>query len=111
MEAKAIVRFAPYSARKVGQVLNLIRKKPVIEANKILEFLTKAPAKLIKKTLNSAVANAGRLKRPEGLYIKECWASQGPAAKRFRARAFGRAVTYKRKSCHLTIVVTDSMIK
>ena len=108
MEAKAIARFQRYSPSKVGQVLDLIRNKPVIKAFNILKFLPKASKTLVEKTLKSAVANLGRLKNQEGLIVKECFVNQGPALKRWRARAFGRAVMYKHRTCHLTIVVSDS---
>jgi|YNPNPStandDraft_1061719.scaffolds.fasta_scaffold62920_2 large subunit ribosomal protein L22 len=110
MEWIAKARFANYSPRKVEQVLNLIRKKSVPEAFKILKFIPKSAVNLITKTLRSAVANSGRLKNNEGLFIKECWTGQGPSMKRYRARAYGRAAMYKRRTCHLTIKITDEQI-
>lgn len=107
MEWIAKAQFARYAPRKVKQVLDLIRRKSVIEAFKILKFIPKSAVTLIEKTLKSAVANSGRLKHPEGLFVKECWVNQGPTLKRFRARAFGRAAMYKRKTCHLTVKVSD----
>ncbi len=107
MEAKAIARFQRYSPRKVGQVLDLIRSKPVAKAFDILRFIPKSPKVLVEKTLKSAVANARRLKDYSNLIVKECFVNQGPALKRWRARAFGRAVMYKHRTCHLTIVVSD----
>ena len=108
MEWIAKSRYARYAPRKTAQVLDLIRRKPVAEAFKILKFTPNSPAELIGKTLKSAIANSGRLKSQEGIYIKECWVDQGPPLKRWRARAYGRAAAYKRKTCHLTIKVSDS---
>lgn len=107
MEATAKARFATYAPRKVGQVLTIIRRKSVVEAFKILNFVPKSAAKLVLKVLHNALVNAGRLKKPEGLFVKECWVNQGPTMKRFRARAFGRAAGYKKKTCHLTIKIGD----
>ena len=105
--AVAKANFVRYSSRKVGQVLDLIRSKPVIEAFKILKFIPRSSKEMVEKTLKSAVANEGRLKQQEGLYVKECWVNLGPSLKRFRSRAFGRAYGYKRKTCHLTIIVDE----
>jgi len=107
MKSISTTKFARYSPRKVQQVLDLIRRKPVIAAFRMLKFLPKSTAVLITKTLNSAVANGKRLKNQEGLFIKECWVNQGPVLKRFRAGSFGRASAYKHKTCHLTIVISD----
>ena len=93
----------------VQQVLNLVRRKPVSEALRTLRFVPKSSVTLIEKTLKSAVANSGRSKHPEGLFVSECWVNQGPTLKRYRARAYGRAAMYKRKTCHLTIKVSDGM--
>lgn len=111
MKAIAKTRFAQYSPRKVQQVLDLIKGKPVAEAFRILKFITKRARIIVEKTLNSAVANAGRLKTQDGVYIKECHVGQGHVLKRWRSRAFGRAVVYRHKSCHLTVIVTDERKK
>ena len=107
MASLAKVNFARYSPRKVGQVLDLIRRKPVKEAFKILTFTRKSSKDLVEDVLKSAVANSGRLKKQDGLYVKECYVNNGPVLKRFRAYAFGRAAGYRRKTCHLTIIVDD----
>jgi len=107
MEAKAYSRYQRYSPNKVGLILNLIRGKTVIDALKILKFINKAPKEMIRKTIQSALANLNRAKNPEGIYIKECYVTQGPSFKRYRARAFGRAVVYKHRTCHLTVVLSD----
>jgi large subunit ribosomal protein L22 len=57
--------------------------------------------------LKSAVANTGKLKDYSGLKIKECWVGQGPTLKRMRPGPMGRGMPYKRKTSHLTIIVTD----
>ncbi|MEW6041801.1 MAG: 50S ribosomal protein L22 [Elusimicrobiota bacterium] len=107
MEAIAISKFVRQSPRKVNQILGLIRNKSVSEAFNILKIVNKRPKILISKTLKSAIANAGRLKKMDGMVIRECYVGQGPSMKRWRARAFGRAVQYKHRTCHLTIKVGE----
>jgi large subunit ribosomal protein L22 len=107
MDYVSIVRFARYSPRKVGRILDLIRNKSVNEAFGILNIINKGPKVFVQKALKSALANSGRLKKPEGMFVKECFVGQGPAMKRWRARAFGRAVQYKHRTCHLTIKVGE----
>ncbi|OGR83052.1 MAG: 50S ribosomal protein L22 [Elusimicrobia bacterium RIFCSPLOWO2_01_FULL_64_13] len=108
MEAIARGRFARFAPRKVNQVLGLIRRKPVPKALTALSFVTKSCATFIGKTIKSAAANAGdpEAKNPR-LIVSGAWVGQGPVMKRMRAHAMGRGATYKRKTCHLTVVVSD----
>jgi ribosomal protein L22, bacterial type len=105
--AAAHAKFVRFTSRKVNQVLTLIRNKPVEKAFEILSFTPKAPVTLIAKTLKSAVANGGGLKTPKSLKVKEAWVGQGPVLKRMRPGPQGRGMPYKRKTCHLTIVVSE----
>jgi len=107
MEAVARAKFVRHAPRKVNQVLGLIHNKPVEKALSILSFTPKTVAPFIAKTLQSAIANGGRLKSAGGLKVKECWVGQGPTLKRMRPGPMGRGLPYKRKTCHLTIVVAD----
>jgi large subunit ribosomal protein L22 len=109
MEAEAHARFMRFAPRKMNQVLQLIRRKPVEKALDILTFTAKAVAAPITKTLHSAIANSGQRKHPKGLTVKEAWVGQGPVLKRMRPGPMGRGMPYKRKTCHLTIVVTDQI--
>lgn len=109
MEAFAKTNFARFAPRKVNQVLSLIRKKPVEKAFEILSFTSKASSDLISNTLRSAVANSGHLKNMSHLSVKEAWVGQGPVLKRMRPGPMGRGMPYKRKMCHLTVVVTDAL--
>lgn len=108
MEAIAITRFARCSYRKIGVVLKLIRGKRVSEAFNTLSFVNKGSRTIVEKTLKSATANSGRLKNPETIFVKKTWATMGPPIKRMRPGAQGRGNPYKRKMCHLTIVVGDT---
>lgn len=107
MEAAAHAKFQRHTPRKVNQVLCLIRNKPVEKAFDILTFSSKAVSPFISKVLKSAVANSGNLKDMSGLKVKEAWVGQGPALKRMRPGPMGRGMPYKRKTCHLTVVVTE----
>ena len=107
MQAKAIAKFVRYAPRKVNQVLTVIRDKNVDKAFEILSFLPKNATELVEKVLKSAVANTGKLKDYSGLKIKECWVGHGPSLKRMRPGPMGRGMPYKRKTSHLTIIVTD----
>lgn len=107
MQAKAIAKFVRYTPRKVEQVLTVIRNKKVEKAFESLAFLPKTATTVVEKVLKSAVANAGKLKDYSGLKVKECWVGNGPILKRMRPGPMGRGLGYKRRTAHLTIVVTD----
>jgi large subunit ribosomal protein L22 len=106
MQATAHSHFARYSYRKVGQVLGLIRGKSVAEAMGLLPWVPRASRVLVEKTLKSAVANAGAA-NPAQLRVAEAWVNHGPVLKRVRPMAMGARAIIKRKTCHLTIVVSD----
>ena len=108
MEAIAKEKFVRFAPRKVNQVLSLVRKKSVPEALNALRFATKSCTVMIGKTIKSAAANAGDPKAQNpNLLVSSAWVGVGPVMKRMRAHAMGRGATYKRKTCHLTVVVSD----
>lgn len=110
MEAIAHARFARFAPRKVGRVLGLVRGKTIGEAVGILEHVPQRPARFIKKTVLSAFANLnsrGGESEQNKVRIVQAFANQGPTMKRIRAMAMGGRATYKRKICHLTVVVSD----
>ena len=88
-EARATLRYARISARKVKIVADLIRGKDVDEALAIVKFTPKASSELIEKLLKSAIANAenNHDMRRENLYVAEIYANQGPTLKRIRPAA------------------------
>jgi large subunit ribosomal protein L22 len=103
------------SASKVRVVLNLIRGKDVRSADEILQFTDREAARLVRKVLASAVANAVNNDEldPDDLYVKACFADEGPTLKRFTPRARGRAGRINKRTCHITVVVatmTDEML-
>ena len=106
MEAIAIAKHQRFSPRKVGQVLGLIRGKSVALAFNILPTVPRAAGIMVFKTLKSAFANSG-VADAATMYIKEAWVDNGPVLKRVRPMAMGARGIYKRKTCHVTIKVTD----
>lgn len=109
MESKASLRFARVGAQKARLVADLVRGKNVEEAVKTLTFLNKKTAVLIKKLIESAVANAEDKKTMDidKLYVKTIYVDQGPSLKRFRPRAQGRAYGIKKKTSHINVVLEE----
>lgn len=105
---RAVLRYAGTSAFKVRQVLDAVRGKPVHEAADMLRFIERGAAELVAKVLQSAVANAANNDHldPEELYISAAYADEGPTAKRWRPRARGRATRIRKRSCHITVIVS-----
>lgn len=108
MESISHAHFARFSYRKVNQVLALIKGKSVIDAMGMLPWVPRASRVLVGKTLKSAVANAGKGADVTRLKVARAWANHGPALKRVMPKAMGSRAMFKRKTCHLTIVVSDN---
>ncbi len=102
------LRHARFSAYKAREVLNLIRNQSVGDAQTILEFTERSCSEPILKCLNSAIANAVNNDSipPEELFVSACYADEGPTMKRFRPRARGRAGRIRKRTCHVTIIVS-----
>ena len=97
------------SPRKVRLVVNTVRGLSVAEAETRLTFLPKLAAKPVLKLLRSAVANAEhnfQLNRND-LYIRTIVADGGPTLKRWRARAFGRTAPIRKRTTHISLVLSD----
>jgi large subunit ribosomal protein L22 len=105
---RAVHRHSGMSASKARQVLNLIRGEDVQRAAEILTGTEREAAEVIGKVLTSAVANAAHndSQNPEELYVSACYADEGTTAKRWRPRARGRATRIRKRSCHITIIVS-----
>jgi large subunit ribosomal protein L22 len=109
MQALAKLRYARISAQKGRLVADQIRGLPVERALDILAFSKKKGAALIKKVLDSAIANA---ENNEGADVDELRVSaicvdEGPTLKRFRARAKGRGARILKRTSHITVTVAD----
>ena len=105
---RAQVRYLRVSAYKAREVLDLIRGLHVDDADGVLEFTDRAVATDIRKVLASAVANAEKNDEidPNELYVSACYADEGPTLKRWRPRARGRATRIRKRTCHITIIVS-----
>ncbi len=109
METRAKLRHLRMSPRKVRLVVDLVRGLSVEEALEQLKFCHKRAAQPVMKLINSAIANAEhnhQLKK-DNLFIKEIRVDQGPALKRWRARAMGRAAIIKKLTSHITVVLAE----
>ena len=106
-QAKAILKYARISPRKVRLVVDLIRGKAVSEAFNILKFTRRSASGVLEKVLKSAVANAENLEigDPDDLTVETAFVDGGPVLKRFRARSMGRANPIKKRTSHITLVV------
>jgi large subunit ribosomal protein L22 len=105
---RAVLRHSGLSASKVRQVLDLIRGQDVDRAAEILIGTEREAANIIGKVLASAVANAAHndYQNPDDLYVSACFADEGTTAKRWRPRARGRATRIRKRSSHITIIVS-----
>ena len=108
-EARATLKFARISSRKVKIVADLIRGKDVDEALAIMKFTPKASSEVLEKLLKSAIANAenNHDMKHENLYVAEIFANQGPTLKRIRPAAKGSAVRIRKRTSHITIVLKE----
>ena len=109
LEAKATLRYARISSRKVKIVADLIRGKKVDEALAIVKFTPKASSEIIEKLLKSAIANAenNHGMNRGNLIVSEIYANQGPTLKRIRPAAKGSAVRIRKRTSHITIVLKE----
>ena len=105
---RAVHRHCGMSASKARQVLDLIRGEDVQRAAEILTGTEREAAEAIGKVLTSAVANAAHndSQNPEELYVSACYADEGATMKRWRPRARGRATRIRKRTCHITIIVS-----
>ena len=105
----AIHRYARIAPRKARPVLDMIRGKPVTDAENILRLTPKLSAVLIRKVLASAAANANEKEADmEELYVAEARIDPGPTMKRFQPKDRGKAYPILKRTCHITIVVEES---
>lgn len=111
MEATATIKNLRMSPRKLRVVLNAVKQAPDLEiALARLKFSEKAAAEPIYKLLASAVANAGisfGVNDPSRLRIEEAYVNEGATLRRFRPRAQGRATRIRKRTSHVTVVVTE----
>ena len=109
MEARAILKYARISPRKVKIVLDLIRNQPADKAMAILRFTPKSACEYLEKLLKSAMANAENNHNMDAskLYVAECFACPGPILKRIRPKDHGRAHRILKRTSHVTLVLRE----
>ena len=105
---RARASYVRSSAYKAREVLDLVRGKSCADARDILAFSERDVARPITKVLDSALANA---EHNDGLdvdelYVSACYADEGPTLKRWRPRARGRATRIRKRTCHITVIVS-----
>ena len=109
MEVRAISKNIPMSAQKMREVVRQIQGLPALQAQAILSFTPRKGARVVAKTLKSAIANAennNRLK-PETLRVKEAVAGTATTFKRFTPKARGSAGPILKRRCHVRIILSD----
>ena len=110
-KVKATARYVRVSPYKVRQLTPLIVGLPVGEAQRRLQFADKpAAAQPLLKVLNSAVANAENNDEldPDELFVHAAFADEGPTIKRYQPRALGRAYRIRKRTSHITVVVSPA---
>lgn len=111
--ARAVAKYIRISPRKVRQVADLIRGKTVEDALNKLHFVTNRSTVPVEKVLRSAVANALNMDEssklnPEDLLVKEIQVNEGPTMRRYNPGPMGRATLIRKRSCHISVVVSDN---
>ena len=105
---RAVLRNTRTSAFKIREVLDIVRGLPVGEARDVLRFSERDAADIVLKLLESAVANAENNDHMIGdeLYVSACYADEGRTYKTFRPRARGRAGRLRKRTAHVTVIVS-----
>ncbi len=111
MEARAQARYVRVTPMKARRVINLIRGMNAADAQAVLTFAPQAASEPIGKVLASAIANAtnNHAMDSRGLVVSEAFVDEGPTMKRIRPRAQGRAYRVRKRSSHITVIVSDGV--
>lgn len=112
MEVRAIYKFARMSAFKVREVTREIQGMPASQALTHLSFVPRKSARLVEKTLASAVANAENNNNADvsALVVKEAVVGEGPTLRRFKPRARGSASRIRKRTSHIQILLSDEIV-
>lgn len=113
MKVGAIFKHARISAQKARLVVDQIRGMPAEGAVSLLRFSNKKAAHIVKKVLDSAIANAEENNGADvdELMVSTIMVDEGPVGKRFRARARGRSNQILKRTCHVSVIVSDASEK
>ncbi|HAY21905.1 50S ribosomal protein L22 [Desulfobacca acetoxidans] len=109
MEIRAQAKFVHVSPQKVRLVTRAIKDKKVDEALGALQFIPKKAARLVRRLVESAVANASQRSQVDvdSLFIKRAYVDGGPSLKRFMSRAMGRVNRIVKRTSHITVVLDE----
>jgi large subunit ribosomal protein L22 len=109
MQARAQARFARVTPQKARRVVDLIRGLPADQAQATLAFAPQSASDQVGKVLASAIANAEQSGRSDAssLVVSRAWVDEGKTLPRFRARAQGRGYRIRKRTSHITIIVSD----
>lgn len=108
MKGTATLRFARISAQKARLVADIVRGKDASDAVRLLAYLPKKSAPLIRKLIESAIANVEHQNQDvdvDSLFVESIEVNQGPGLRRFRPRAQGRATPVVKKTAHITVTI------
>ena len=110
MEVQALTKYVRVSPKKAREVIREIQGRRAAEAEQLLKFIPRKSARLIAKTLHSAIANAENNNNLSGedLIISKAVIEECPSLKRFRAGARGSAKPFKKRTSHIRIILSDN---
>jgi len=109
MQVHAILKNVPMSAQKMREMVRQIQGLPALQAQAVLKFVPRKSARLVAKTLDSAIANAenNNKVKPETLRVKEAVAGTATSLRRFTPKARGSAGPIIKRRCHIRITLSD----
>lgn len=109
MEVRAMTKYLPISPRKLRLVCDQVRGMDAQEALIVLDYMPQKGAKLVSKTLNSALANAANNfdLNPDAMQVSQIYAGDGPTLKRYKAGARGRYKPRLKRTSHLWVILTQ----
>lgn len=112
MEAKAIAKYVRISPTKVRKIIGAVKGKPADASMNTLGFMPQKAAGIVRKVMQSAVANADKSKNLDidKLVVRNIIVDQGPTLKRFRARARGRGARILKRTSHITVILAEDSI-
>lgn len=107
--ARSTARYVRVTPQKARRMVDLIRGLPAAEAQTVLRFAPQAASETVGKVLDSAIANAenNHGMNTDTLVVSEAYVDEGPTLKRFRPRAQGRAYRIRKRTSHITVVVSE----
>ena len=109
MKVTSTLRYAKISPQKTRFIIDMIRGSDVLQAMKLVQFLPQKAAKIVRKILDSAVANAENNfgLDNDDLKVTQAFVNEAPTLKRFRARARGSGTRILKRNSHITIEISD----